>query len=201
MERIKIDKLQQSDTPLGRVLIKGWMRTRRESKGFSFIEVNDGSCLKNMQVIVDQALSNYGDIKKLTTGSAVAIKGKHVASQGGGQIWEILADEVKIISLAPESYPLQKKRHGDEFLRTIAHLRPRTNKYGAIFRIRSELSYAVHCFFRERGFNCLHTPIVTGLDCEGAGELSRVTTIDPDNPPQKDGKTDYSKDFLERYQT
>jgi len=196
MERIKIVKLQQSDTPLDRVLIKGWMRTRRESKGFSFIEVNDGSCLKNMQVIVDQALSNYGDIKKLTTGSSVAIKGKQVASQGGGQIWEILADEVKIISLAPESYPLQKKRHGDEFLRTIAHLRPRTNKYGALFRIRSELSYAVHCFFRERGFNCLHTPIVTGLDCEGAGELFRVTTIDPDNPPQKDGKTDSSKDFF-----
>jgi asparaginyl-tRNA synthetase len=196
MERTKIDKLQQSDTPLDWVLIKGWIKTRRDSKGFSFFEVNDGSCLQNMQIVVDQSLSNYEEIKKLSTGSAVAIKGKHVSSQGGGQKWEILADDVKIISIAPDSYPLQKKRHGDEFLRTIAHLRPRTNKYGAIFRIRSELAYAVHYFFREKGFNCLHTPIITGSDCEGAGELFRVTTIDPDSPPKKDGRTDYSKDFF-----
>jgi asparaginyl-tRNA synthetase len=196
MERIKIDKLLQSDIPSDRVLIKGWTRTRRDSKGFSFVEINDGSCLQNIQIIVDQSLNNYEEIKKLSTGSAVIITGKQVVSQGSGQKWEILADEVKIISLAPESYPLQKKRHGDEFLRTIAHLRPRTNKYGAIFRIRSEISYAVHHFFRERGFRCLHTPIITGSDCEGAGELFRVTTIDPDDPPKKDGKTDYSKDFF-----
>ena len=198
MKRIKISRLLQAEDPAAEVLIKGWVRTRRDSKDFSFIEVNDGSCLKNMQVIAGSALDNYNEVAKLTTGSAVAVKGKLVASQGAGQRWEIQADQVDVLSLAPESFPLQKKRHSDEFLRNIAHLRPRTNKYGAIFRIRSALSYAIHCFFQDRGFSYIHTPILTGSDCEGAGELFKVTTLDLAHPPLKDGQTDFSQDFFGR---
>jgi asparaginyl-tRNA synthetase len=178
------------------VLIKGWVRTRRDSKGFSFIEVNDGSSLKNIQVVADEKLPNYEDIKKLTTGSALAVDGQLVESKGGGQKWEILAGGVEVFNLAPEDFPLQKKRHTDEFLRTIAHLRPRTNKYGAAFRIRSEMAYGIHKFFRDRGFRYLHSPILTGSDCEGAGELFRVTTLDMNHPPQKEGKADYQQDFF-----
>jgi asparaginyl-tRNA synthetase len=196
MERTKIFRLLKSDSPIEQLLIKGWVRTRRDSKGFSFIEVNDGSSLKNIQVVADEKLSNYLDIKKLTTGSAIAVKGRLVPSQGAGQRWEIQANDLQIIQLAPEDYPLQKKRHTDEFLRTISHLRPRTNKYGAAFRIRSEMAYGIHKFFRERGFRYLHSPILTGSDCEGAGELFRVTTLNLNNPPQKDGKTDYEHDFF-----
>jgi asparaginyl-tRNA synthetase len=196
MKRTKIFKLLKSERPMEQVLIKGWVRTRRDSKGFSFIEINDGSCLKNIQVVADEKLSNYADIKKLTTGSALAVGGQLVESKGGGQKWEILADTLEIIQLAPEDFPLQKKRHTDEFLRTIAHLRPRTNKYGAAFRIRSEISYGIHKFFRARGFRYLHSPILTGSDCEGAGEMFRVTTLDLNHPPQKDGKTDYERDFF-----
>ena len=157
MERKKIFKLLKSDTPQDEVLIKGWLRTIRSSKTFSFLEINDGSCLKNIQVIADESLPNYEDIKKLTTGSAVTVSGKLVKSQGAGQKWEISADDVEIVSFAPENYALQKKRHSDEFLRTIAHLRPRTNKYGAAFRMRSEMSYAVHKFFKEKNFRYPHT--------------------------------------------
>jgi asparaginyl-tRNA synthetase len=196
MERTKILKLLKSEAALEKVLLKGWVRTRRDSKGFSFLEINDGSCLKNIQVIADDLLANYEDIKKLTTGSAVTVKGKLVESQGGGQKWEITADHVDIISLAPDTYALQKKRHSDEFLRSIAHIRPRTNKYGAAFRIRSEMSYAIHKFFRDKGFRYVHTPILTGSDCEGAGELFKVTALDLENLPQKDGKTDYMQDFF-----
>ncbi len=198
MKRIKISKLVKSDAPKDEVLIKGWVRTRRDAKDFSFIEVNDGSCLKNIQIVAGSTLSNYQDVVRLSTGSAVVVYGKLVESMGSGQQWEIIADRVEIISLAPESYPLQKKRHTDEFLRTIAHLRPRTNKYGAAFRIRSELSYAIHKFFRDKDFKYIHSPIITGSDCEGAGELFRVTTLAPDNPPKQDGKTDYSRDFFGR---
>ncbi|MEJ2220733.1 MAG: asparagine--tRNA ligase [Desulfobacterales bacterium] len=149
MERTKIFKLLKSDRPVDQVLIKGWVRTRRDSKGFSFIEVNDGSSLKNIQVVADEKLPNYEEIKKLTTGSALAVDGQLVESKGGGQKWEVQADGVEVIHLAPEDFPLQKKRHTDEFLRTIAHLRPRTNKYGAAFRIRSEMAYGIHKFFRD----------------------------------------------------
>ncbi len=196
MERTKIDKLLKAEKSLDNVLIKGWVRTRRDSKAFSFLEINDGSCLKNIQVIADDVLPNYDDIKKLTTGSAVSVKGKLVASKGGGQKWEVSADQVDIISLAPDTYALQKKRHSDEFLRSIAHLRPRTNKYGAAFRMRSEMSFAIHKFFRDKGFRYVHTPILTGSDCEGAGELFRVTALDLENPPQKDGKMDFDQDFF-----
>ncbi|MGD2184475.1 MAG: asparagine--tRNA ligase [Desulfobacterales bacterium] len=196
MERTKIFKLLKSDNPMDQVLIKGWVRTRRDAKGFSFIEINDGSSLKNIQVVADEKLTNYEDIKKLTTGSALAVNGKLVESKGGGQRWEIQANEIQIIQLAPEDFPLQKKRHTDEFLRTIAHLRPRTNKYGAAFRIRSEMAYGIHKFFRDRGFRYLHSPILTASDCEGAGELFRVTTLNLDRPPLKEGKADYMQDFF-----
>ncbi len=177
MKRTKIAVLLKSEAPVDDVLINGWIRTRRDSKGFSFIELNDGSCLANIQIVADEALGNYEDIKKLTTGSALAVRGSLIASQGGGQQWEIKAAEVSLIGAAPETFPLQKKRHSDEFLRTIAHIRPRTNKYGAAFRIRSELSYAIHRFFHDRGFRYIHTPILTASDCEGAGEMFRVTTL------------------------
>jgi len=196
MKRTKIIKLLKSERPVDDVLIKGWVRTKRDSKDFSFIEVNDGSCLKNIQIIVDNTTDNYKDLIKISTGSAVAIHGKLEASKGPGQKWEVVAERVEILHVAPENYPLQKKRHTDEFLRNIAHLRPRTNKYGAAFRIRSELSFAIHNFFREKGFRYIHSPIITGSDCEGAGELFRVTTIDPDDPPRKEGQIDYSRDFF-----
>jgi len=192
MKRKKICQLLKGSSQLDNVLVKGWLRTRRDSKTFSFIEINDGSCLKNIQVIADSILDNYTEITKLTIGSAVGIRGKLVKSQGKGQDLEIQAQSIEIISLAPESYPLQKKRHTDEFLKTIAHLRPRTNKYGAIFRIRSELSYAIHKFFRDKGFKYIHTPIITGSDCEGAGEMFRVTTLKPDQKI----KNGYAEDFF-----
>jgi len=198
MKRIRIVELLGAEAPAAAVLLKGWVRTRRDSKGFSFIEVNDGSCLKNMQIVAASGLDNYGEIQHLTTGSAVAVAGRLVESQGAGQRWEIQADRIEVLGTAPESYPLQKKRHSDEYLRTIAHLRPRTNKYGAVFRIRSKLSYATHRFFQERGFTYIHTPILTGSDCEGAGELFRVTTLDPARPPLKEGRTDFSLDFFGR---
>ena len=196
MNRVKIHSLLQSKTPLDQVQISGWVRTRRDSKGFSFIEVNDGSCLKNIQIIAPSSLANYEDIQKITTGSAVSISGSLVPSQGKGQSWEITATRISVISQAPENFPLQKKRHSDEYLRSIAHLRPRTNKYGAVFRIRSELSYAIHTFFRDRGFRYIHSPIITGSDCEGAGELFRVTTLDIKNTALQDRGQDASRDFF-----
>ncbi len=198
MKRSKISVLLKSKPSAETVLIKGWVRTRRDSKGFSFIEINDGSCRENMQVIAGQELENYADILRLSTGSAAAVTGRLVASQGQGQAWEVQATGVEIISIAPDAYPLQKKRHSDEFLRGIAHLRPRTNKYGAAFRIRSELSYAIHRFFKERGFTYIHTPIITASDCEGAGEMFRVTTLNPDNIPKAGRSVDYSLDFFGR---
>lgn len=196
MQRIKIAQLLSRTAPLEDVLVKGWVRTRRDAKTFSFIEVNDGSGLKNVQVIAEESLPNYAELRRLTTGSAVAVAGTLVPSQGGGQRWELRAREVVIISLAPETFPLQKKRHTDEYLRTIAHLRPRTNKYGAAFRLRSELAYAIHRFFHDRGFRYIQTPIITGSDCEGAGELFRVTTLDLKSVPQPNGQVDFSGDFF-----
>lgn len=174
MKRTKIIALLNADTPTDAVLVMGWVRTRRDAKGFSFIELNDGSCLGNIQIIVNESLPDYEKIRKANTGTALSVTGELIASQGAGQKWEIRATEVKIISLAPDDYPLQKKRHSDEFLRTIAHLRPRTNKYGAMFRIRSGLSYAVHKFFKDKGFYNIHSPIITGSDCEGAGEMFQL---------------------------
>ena len=195
MERTKVNALLALDTTPGQVLIKGWVRTKRASKNFLFMEINDGSCLKNIQVIASDDLDNYADIEKITTGSAVIITGDLIESPGKGQTWEIQATDVQVVAIAPETYPLQKKRHSDEFLRTIAHLRPRTNKYGAAFRIRSEMAQAVHQFYHEKGFRYLTTPLITGSDCEGAGEMFRVTSIDPETI-QKEGKIDFSKDFF-----
>lgn len=196
VKRKKISDILTANNPTDSVLVKGWIRTQRNSKGFSFVELNDGSCLKNIQIIVDDSINNYGELSKLLTGSAVSVQGKVVASKGKGQKWEIQVEKMDIISTSPESFPLQKKRHSDEYLRTIAHLRPRTNKYGAVFRIRSEVSYAVHRFFRDHGFRYIHTPVLTGSDCEGAGDLFKVTTLNLESLPVSQGKTDYSKDFF-----
>lgn len=199
LKKTKITELLKSDKPLEKVLIKGWVRTRRDAKDFSFIEVNDGSCLKNMQVIAKGNLSNYDEVKKLSTGSSLAVEGALVPSQGGNQKFELVADKIDIYSIAPDDYPLQKKKHTDEYLRTIAHLRPRSNKYGAAFRVRSELSFAIHKFFNDRGFRYVHTPIITGSDCEGAGEMFQVTTLDLNNVPKlPNGEVDYSQDFFGR---
>lgn len=189
MQRTKIAKLLKATSPQEYILVKGWVRTKRDAKEFSFIELNDGSCLANLQIIADTALPNYEEVRKITTGAALEISGRLVPSQGKGQQWEVQATALSIIGSAPEEYPLQKKRHTDEYLRSIAHLRPRTNKYGAAFRIRSELAFAIHHFFHERDFRYVHTPILTASDCEGAGEMFRVTTLPA-------GKAQIEEDFF-----
>jgi asparaginyl-tRNA synthetase len=196
MKRTKIKDLLKSEE--GDVLVKGWVRTRRDSKGgFSFLEINDGSCFANIQVIVDHSLPGYTEVEKeVTTGSCIRIFGKLVASQGKGQAKEIQAVEIQIYGPAPLDYPLQKKRHSYEFLREIAHLRGRTNTFGAVMRVRNRLAFSVHRFFQDRGFVYLNTPIVTTSDCEGAGEMFQVTTLDLANPPCVDNKIDYSQDFF-----
>ena len=187
-----------SAAPVDSIRVQGWVRTRRDSKDFSFIELNDGSSLRNLQIIAKNALSNYGEIQRLSTGASIVVEGALVPSQGKGQKWELVARNVEIIGTADESYPLQKKGHTPEFLREIAHLRPRSNLFGCVFRVRSRLAFAVHQFFQDRGFVYVHTPIITGSDCEGAGELFRVSTIDIKNPPRKNGEIDYAQDFFAR---
>lgn len=199
MKRTRIAEILSSKETGSHVTVMGWVRTRRDSKGgFSFIEVNDGSCLSSLQVIADQKLPNYKDeILKLQTGCSVKIAGSLVASPGKDQKIELQADEVEVLGWAdPAVYPLQKKRHSFEFLRTIAHLRPRTNTFGAVARVRNTMSRAIHEFFQERGFIYLHTPIITGSDCEGAGEMFKVTAFDLDHVPKKDGHTDFDQDFF-----
>src|SRR6476619_870564 len=190
----------QSPSPIEGIRVQGWVRTRRDSKDFSFIELNDGSSLRNLQIIAKKdALPNYADIQRLNTGASIVVEGALVPSQGKGQSWELVARDIEIIGGADESYPLQKKGHTPEFLREIAHLRPRSNLFGAIFRVRSRLAFAIHQFFQDRGFVYVHTPIVTGSDCEGAGELFRVTSLDLKNPPRRpDGSIDYAQDFFAR---
>ncbi len=198
MKRTLVKHALQSDSEQPEILIQGWVRTRRDSKAFSFLEINDGSCLKNLQVILDADLPDYSQIHDATTGASVEITGKLVPSQGQGQSWEVQGATLKVLGKADDTYPLQKKRHTPEFLREIAHLRPRSNMFGAIFRIRNRLAYAIHQFFQEREFVYIHTPIITASDCEGAGELFKVTTL-PETPPKTaDGKVDYSKDFFEK---
>ncbi len=180
MKRTMVREALNAEAAVPFVLIRGWVRTRRDAKDVSFLEINDGSCLKNIQVIIDAAVPMDGTSRLANTGASVEVEGELVESPGKGQKWEVRAKELRLIGPADqETYPLQKKRHSDEFLRTIAHLRPRTNKFGAMFRIRSEASFAVHKYFREHGFFHIHTPIITGSDCEGAGDLFRVTTLDP----------------------
>jgi asparaginyl-tRNA synthetase len=173
--RSRVAALLSSETPVPDTLVKGWIRTLRDHKDFAFIEVNDGSCLANLQVVAPSGMPGFSQAVTLGTGAAVVIRGELAASPGKGQRWELQAKEIVLAGSCPEDYPLQKKRHSDEFLRGIAHLRVRTNKYGAMFRIRSSLAQAVHAFFQARGFHWIHTPILTASDCEGAGEMFRVT--------------------------
>ncbi|MDQ6656533.1 MAG: asparagine--tRNA ligase [Verrucomicrobiota bacterium] len=188
-----------SAAPNDSVLVQGWVRTRRDSKTFSFIELNDGSSLRNLQVIANDTLANYADVQRLTTGASISVRGKLVPSQGKGQSWELVADELTVVGASDDTYPLQKKGHTPEFLREISHLRPRSNLFGSVFRVRSRLAFAIHQFFQERGFVYVHTPIITGSDCEGAGELFRITTMDASNPPRReDGSIDYARDFFAR---
>ncbi|MEZ0575572.1 asparagine--tRNA ligase, partial [Halodesulfovibrio aestuarii] len=178
MRRTPIVDALQAEEASKEVKICGWVRTRRDAKGFSFLELNDGSCLKNLQAIVDESIPTYEIIKDVTTGAAVEVLGELVPSPGKGQKWEVRVTELKLLGTADaDEFPLQKKRHSDEFLRQIAHLRPRTNKFGAAFRIRSEAAFAIHKFYRDKGFFNVHTPILTGSDCEGAGEMFRVSTL------------------------
>jgi asparaginyl-tRNA synthetase len=192
------DLIASSDLGL-EVTVMGWVKTKRDSKGgFSFLEVNDGSTIKNIQIIADNQVPNYDqEIIRLTAGCSVIVKGTLLASPGRGQRVEIRAKEIQVAGWAdPEGYPLQKKRHSFEYLRTIAHLRPRTNTFGAVARIRNAMSYAVHRFFQERGFFYVHTPIITGSNCEGAGQMFQVTTLDLEHLPFEDGKVDFNEDFF-----
>lgn len=180
------------------VTVSGWIRTVRASNNFGFIELNDGSFFNSIQVVIEaDKLSNYNELAKLNVGSAITVKGILELTPQAKQPMEIKAENVTVEGASTPDYPLQKKRHSFEYLRTIAHLRPRTNTFSAVFRVRSMIAFAIHKFFQERGFVYVHTPIITGSDCEGAGEMFRVTTLDPDNLPlTEDGKVDYSEDFF-----
>lgn len=180
------------------VTLGGWIRTMRVSKNFGFIELNDGSFFKNIQIVFEaDTLSNYAEITKLGVGAAIIVKGLLVETPEAKQPFEVKAQEIAIEGTSTPDYPLQKKRHSVEFLRQIAYLRPRTNMFSATFRVRSLIAYAIHQFFQEKGFVYAHTPIITGSDCEGAGEMFRVTTLDLNNLPKKeDGTVDFSKDFF-----
>ena len=179
MQRELIRRVLESEAERSEVTVGGWVRTRRDAKGFSFLEVNDGSCLGSLQVVVDEGIPGSEEVKRMLTGASVMVTGDLVSSPAKGQQWEMRATKAVLVGEAPEDYPLQKKRHSAEFMREIAHLRPRANLYGAIFRVRSRLTQAVHRFFAERDFVNVHTPIITASDCEGAGEMFRVTTHDP----------------------
>jgi asparaginyl-tRNA synthetase len=199
MVKRRIAEILRSGQPDESILIQGWVRTKRELKGFSFIEVNDGSSLASLQVVMNQDLPDYEAIvKKLNTGASVEVAGVLVPSQGKGQRIELKAEMVKVYGEAdPETYPLQKKRHSYEFLRTIGHLRSRTNSFGAVFRVRNACAIAIHQFFTERGFLWVHTPIITASDCEGAGELFNVTNFNlKDIPRTENNAVDYAQDFF-----
>lgn len=180
------------------VTVSGWIRTIRVSKSFGFIELNDGSFFKNLQIVIEEdKLNNYKELSKLNVGASITATGILEPTPEAKQPFELKADDVIIEGLSTPDYPMQKKRHSFEYLRTVAHLRPRTNTFAAVFRVRSMIAQAIHEFFRERGFVYVHTPIITGSDCEGAGEMFRVTTMDMDNVPKtEDGAVDYSKDFF-----
>lgn len=177
---VKIKDALNSKNSIQELSVKGWVRTRRDSKGFSFISINDGSCLANIQAVVDEGIPGYENIQDATTGASIIVTGELIESPGKGQSWEIKANKIVVTGLSDESYPLQKKGHTPEFLRQIAHLRPRSNLFGCVFRTRSRLAYAIHNFFQEKGFVYVHTPIITASDCEGAGEMFKVTTLDGD---------------------
>ena len=198
MERKKVAQLLKA-APGQQVLAKGWVRTKRGNKNVAFIALNDGSTINNIQVVCDLAKFEEDLMKRITTGACLAVKGDLVASQGSGQAVEIQATDIEIYGECDATYPLQKKGHSMEFLREIAHLRPRTNTFGAVLRIRHNMAFAIHNFFNSKGFYYLHTPLITAADAEGAGAMFQVTTLDVDNPPRtEDGKVDYTKDFFGR---
>ena len=198
MKRIKITDLYSPDMIGKEVDVMGWVRTRRGNKHVQFVALNDGSTIRSVQIVFDMTLFSDDDLRPVTTGSAIHVKGLLVESQGRGQSCEVQAQTLEVFGTAdPATYPLQKKGHSLEFLREIAHLRPRTNTFGAVLRIRSALSFAIHKFFQERGFYYLNTPLITASDCEGAGAMFQVTTLDIANPPRdEEGRVDYSADFF-----
>ncbi len=200
MAYLPIHQILQTAQPGQTVTVKGWVRTKRESKNAVFIALNDGSTIHTIQAVAEAGQLPDALLRQITTGACVAITGEIVQSLGAGQTIEVKIAEVTIYGPAdPEKYPLQPKRHSLEFLREIAHLRPRTNTFGAVLRVRHKLAFAVHNYFNANGFYCLHTPIITASDAEGAGEMFRVSTLDPYNPPKTDdGKIDYSQDFFGR---
>ena len=181
------------------ITVSGWIRTLRDSKTFGFIELNDGSFFKNLQIVFNDTLDNFKEISKLTISSSIIVTGKLIITENAKQPFEVQANKIEIFNVSDQDYPLQKKRHSVEYLRTVAHLRPRTNTFNAVFRVRSLLSYAIHKFFQERNFVYVHSPILTSSDAEGAGEMFRVTTLDLENVPKTDaGEVDNSKDFFGR---
>ncbi len=197
MRRTRIKDILSRDSAGGEVLVQGWVKTRRSSKTVSFIQISDGSTLGDLQVVVDQSLPNYSLVESLSTGCSVSVVGTLVDSPGKGQKYEVQARELEVLGLAdPETYPLQKKRHTPEFLREIAHLRPRTNTFGAMARVRNATAFAIHSFFQGRGFQYIQTPIITASDAEGGGAMFRVTTLDLEHPPMKGGAIDHGEDFF-----
>ena len=198
MKRVEIRELFADASAFsGEITVCGWARTLRDLKSFGFIELNDGSCFQNLQVVFDDGLTNFKEIAKCGVGTAFCVKGEVKLTPEAKQPFELKATSVEIEGECPPDYPLQKKRHSMEFLREIAHLRPRTNTFSAVFRVRSAAAFAIHNFFAQRGFVYVNTPIITGSDCEGAGEMFRVTTLPAQNPPRtEDGEIDYSKDFF-----
>ncbi len=199
-QKVKAIKILQEQEVGSKVKVNGWVRTKRESKNVVFIAINDGSIIYNLQIVADPAGFDENLIKDITTGACLSVQGEVVESAGGGQKVELQAEKIDLLGKAdPDEYPLQPKRHSLEFLREISHLRPRTNTFSAVFRVRHAMSYAVHKFFHERGFFNVHTPIITASDAEGAGEMFRVTALDIDNPARTEtGEVDYSMDFFER---
>ncbi len=199
-KRVKIKTILDQDLIGKEITLMGWVRTKRSNKNVSFIALNDGSVITNYQVVADPNLISEEILKKCSTGACLKVSGTVVASQGAGQTSELNAKNIEILGEAdPEKYPLQPKKHSLEFLREIAHLRMRTNTFGAVFRVRHALAFAVHKYFNDKEFFYIHTPIITGSDAEGAGEMFRVTTLDPNNPPKNDdGAIDYKQDFFEK---
>ena len=198
MKHVRIATLLGREGSGEQVTVKGWVRTKRGNKNVAFIALNDGSCVSNIQIVVDLSVIAEEQLKTVTTGACIRVDGRLVASPGSGQGVEVQAERIEIYGTAdPETYPLQKKGHSLEFLRDIAYLRPRTNTFGAILRIRHAMAYAIHKYFNEHGFYYLHTPLITASDCEGAGAMFNVSTLDMENPPRtEEGKVDYSQDFF-----
>ena len=195
---MRIAQLLKSTDYNSEVVVKGWVRTKRGNKNVAFIALNDGSCVANIQIVVDLQKIDEQCLKAVTTGACICVNGTLVESLGAGQGVEVQAESIEVYGVAdPETYPLQKKGHSLEFLRDIAYLRPRTNTFGAVLRIRHAMAYAIHKYFNDKGFYYLHTPLITASDCEGAGAMFQVTTLDLNNLPKgEDGKVDYTQDFF-----